>query len=88
MASICEMSSKKAEINYPSFWEYRVIFDKNDDVNKIAAEVLKDYEYKISFSKFSSGGKYASYSMNVLVNSDAQRVEIFTNLKKYAKFIL
>ncbi|MCI6989034.1 MAG: DUF493 domain-containing protein [Campylobacter sp.] len=85
MANICET---KPKIDYPNFWEYKVIFDKNEDVITNIKEILKGKEFKINFSKQSSGGKYQSFNVSVMVHSDADRFDIFKKLKNISKFIL
>ncbi|NLY03287.1 MAG: DUF493 domain-containing protein [Campylobacter sp.] len=85
MASICEFN-KKPKIDYPNFWSYRVIGDGNlrEDISR----VIGDFEYEISFSKHSKAGRYQSFEVSVLVHSDTQRVSVFEELKKIAKFVL
>ena len=84
MANICDLNNKKAKIDYPTHWEYKVIFDAG--VN--AEEKVKDREFKLVFSKFSKDKKYASYDLAVLVLSEEERLEIFSALKHEAKYVL
>ncbi|CZE46003.1 HP0495 family protein [Campylobacter geochelonis] len=88
MASICELNSKKPEISYPNFWEYKVIMDSKEHDEKKLEEIVANKEHKISFSKHSNGGKYMSFNVSVLVNSEAERVELFEKFKKISKFVL
>ena len=80
MASICDLNNKKAKIDYPTHWEYKIIFDADVKV--------KDREFKLVFSKFSKDKKYASYDLAVLVLSEEERLEIFSALKHEAKYVL
>ncbi|QCD44350.1 DUF493 domain-containing protein [Campylobacter mucosalis] len=88
MANICDLNDKKPDIKYPIFWEYKVILDSKDDINLIVKNIVGDREHKVEFSNFSKDKKYASYSVNVFVLGDEERLEIFSALKHSAKYVL
>ena len=88
MASICDLNNKKAKIDYPTHWGYKVIFYASDDVEAKVKDIVKDREFKLVFSKFSNDKKYASYDLTVLVLSEEERLEIFSALKHEAKYVL
>lgn len=88
MANICDLNNQKPNINYPTFWEYKVIFQTDIDANSVAKEIIKDREFKLSFSKNSKDNKYKSYSISVLVFNDFERLQIFNAFKKVAKYVL
>ncbi len=88
MASICDLNNKKAKIDYPTHWEYKVIFDASDEAEAKVKDIVKDREFKLVFSKFSKDKKYASYDLTVLVLSEEERLEIFSALKHEAKYVL
>ncbi|MCD8213174.1 MAG: DUF493 domain-containing protein [Campylobacter sp.] len=88
MASICELNCKKADIKYPTCWEYKVIFDVNDAIDDKILEIVGNREHKKNFSKFSKNKKYASYDISVLVFGDEERLEIFSAFKHCAKYVL
>ncbi len=88
MASICDLNNKKPKINYPTHWEYKVIFDASDEAEAKVKDIVKDREFKLVFSKFSKDKKYASYDLTVLVLSEEERLEIFSALKHEAKYVL
>ena len=88
MASICDQNNKKPKIDYPTHWEYKVIFDASDEAEAKVKNIVKDREFKLVFSKFSKDKKYASYDLAVLVLSEEERLEIFTALKHEAKYVL
>lgn len=85
VANICELN-QTPKIEYPLFWSYRVITD--GDLRDKILDIIKEYDHKISFSKHSKGGKYLSFEVVVFVKSDNERVLIFENLKRIAKFVL
>ena len=88
MANICDLNNKKPKINYPTHWEYKVIFDASDEAEAKVKDIVKDREFKLVFSKFSKDKKYASYDLTVLVLSEEERLEIFSALKHEAKYVL
>ena len=88
MASICDQNNKKPKIDYPTHWEYKVIFDASDEAEAKVKNIVKDREFKLVFSKFSKDKKYASYDLAVLVLSEEERLEIFSALKHEAKYVL
>ena len=88
MASICDLNNKKPKIDYPTHWEYKVIFDASDEAEAKVKDIVKDREFKLVFSKFSKDKKYASYDLTVLVLSEEERLEIFSALKQEAKYVL
>lgn len=88
MAQICDLNGKKPDIVYPTFWEYKVIFDSNADEKSIIKECVGERNHKITPSNSSKNGKFKSFNLSVLVNSDSERLELFSLLKKYSKFVL
>lgn len=82
MASTCEINGQKAKIEYPSEWEYKVIILKDADIKEIVKDILLEKEYKLAQSNTSKGGKYKSYNLTTLVNSDDERGAIFEALKQ------
>ena len=85
--NICDLN-KEPKIDYPNFWEYKVIFQKDEEAQKIISDIVKEREHKLVFSKFSKDEKYASYNLSVLVNSDKERLELFSALKDVSKYVL
>ena len=88
MASICDLNNKKAKIDYPTHWKYKIIFDADVNVEEKVKEIVKDREFKLVFSKFSKDKKYASYDLAMLVLREEERLEIFSALKHEAKYVL
>lgn len=54
----------------------------------ICKEILKERDFKFEHSNKSATGKYQSYKLSVFVDSEKDRLHIFTELKKRAKFVL
>ncbi|HED7179390.1 TPA: DUF493 domain-containing protein [Campylobacter jejuni] len=75
-------------MNYPTFWDYKVIFEVHVKASEIFQEILGQREYKFEHSNSSASGKYQSYLLNVYVDSKKDRLDIFDKLKAKAKFVL
>ncbi len=83
-------NSKELNLEYPCNWEYKVILDKEHNIDDLTKESLPQRDYTIKKSKNSKNGKYNSYSVNVLVHNHDDRKMIFETLKKHnkTKFVL
>ena len=87
MATTCDLN-KEPEIIYPNFWEYKIILLDSDNTEAIVQGVVGERQHKITPSKSSKEGKYKSYNLSVLVNSNEERLEIFSALKRVCKYVL
>lgn len=83
-----EICNEKVKISYPTFWEYKLILSKDCDENDIIKNTVGSREHKLVFSNHSKNGKFKSFNLNVLINNDEERLELFSLLKKYAKLVL
>lgn len=60
----------------------------HQNAQTIFKEILKEREFQFKHSNESRSGKYQSYKLSVLVNSEKDRLDIFDEFKKRAKFVL
>lgn len=79
---------EKPLINYPTFWDYKVIFEMHQNAQGIFKEILGERQFEFQHSNESSSGKYQSYKLRVFVDSEKDRLSLFAELKKRAKFVL
>ena len=79
---------QEAIINYPTFWDYKVIFETHTKVNEICEEILGQRKYELKHSNLSKNGRYQSHLLSVYVDSKKDRLDIFEKLKTKAKFVL
>lgn len=71
----------KPKIDYPTMWEYRVIGRDREKIKKVIGEIfVKNYE--LIEGQSSSGGKFISLIVRVLVESQEQRDHFFMLLKQ------
>jgi uncharacterized protein len=78
------------EIKYPIRWAYSMIgFDEND-MRAAAKFAVGEKEHTITKSNRSSGGKYISIKLDLIVDDEAERLAIFDLLKhdKAVKILL
>ncbi|ALV23771.1 putative protein (DUF493 domain) [Campylobacter iguaniorum] len=87
MPNVCDFN-KKPDISYPNFWEYKIIIDKDTDEKVLVQNCVGDRKHKLNFSKNSQNGKFKSFNLVVLVNSDEERLELFSLLRTKCKFVL
>ena len=87
MATTCDLN-KEPEIIYPNFWEYKIIVLDSENAQAIVQSVVGERQHKITPSKSSKEDKYKSYNLSVLVNSNEERLEIFSALRRVCKYVL
>lgn len=71
----------KPIIVYPTEWEY-IIIGKNEAKIKEAVFEIMSKTYLLEKRNKSSAGKFISFHLKVLVDSEKDRDEIFKNLSK------
>ncbi|WP_298945710.1 DUF493 family protein [uncultured Campylobacter sp.] len=87
MATTCDLN-KEPEIIYPNFWEYKIIVLDSDNAEAIVQGVVGERQHRVTPSKSSKESKYKSYNLSVLVNSNQERLEIFSALRRVCKYVL
>jgi len=71
------------EISYPTRWDYRIVGINEDDIRAHVLELLGDVEYELVFGRRSSGGRYVSLHLRLVVRDEAQRLAIYADLAKH-----
>lgn len=69
---------QKPTINYPCFWEYKIIGPEQASLEQAAAEVIGERDYLITSLKKSSRGRYSSLNLRVKVLDESDRNSIFS----------
>ncbi len=77
-----ENLDKEVGLEYPCYWEYKIITNTKDELRKSIAELFGKRHYKLEFSKKSKNGKYNSFVFSLMVFSAEDRKNIYENLKK------
>lgn len=74
----------KPKIDYPIMWEYRVIGTDKEKLKAIIHQIIKQ-DYQLQDGQSSSGGKFISVVVQTQVQDEAQRDQIFRELKENAE---
>ena len=78
------MSGKEElKILYPHPWTYVVIGVDETAVRAAIDDVLQARAYEVEFSKKSSGGKYVSLRVMMVVNDEDDRGRIYRSLNDH-----
>ena len=81
---------QKVKIEYPCQWAYRIIGNDKKSLRKAAAAASGDKKFSLSVSNSSSGGKYHAFRLELIVDDERERLNIFQRLKDddAIKFVL
>lgn len=77
------MMDQKLDLTYPCMWSYRIIGSDKKEIEQAGEEILAGRKYTFAFSNASSSGKYYSFNIDVMVESEEERVWIFDSLKNH-----
>lgn len=72
--------NQRPEIEYPCHWSYRIVGTSADSIRALVITVASESEHKLEPSNVSSGGKYVSFKLTLLVRDEAHRHEVFRTL--------
>ena len=72
-----DLSQHKLELDYPCNWTYKLVIRKEQNMNKIIKEVLNQREHGIKPSKISSKGKFKSYTLDLIVENEDDRKDLY-----------
>ena len=75
---------EKPNIDYPCSWLYKVIGTNEDALRKAIHAVIDTDNLIITKSHTSSGGKYCSLNVEIVVKDEKSRLGTYNNLKNHA----
>lgn len=70
-------------LEYPCTWVYKIIGADEDAMHLAVAGIVQDRSYKISHSRSSATAKYHCLDVELTVESDGHRKEIYGALKSH-----
>ena len=70
-------SSCKPEINYPCRWQYKIIGESAQVITELVAELVHEKDHSLTRSNVSSGGRYVSMSLELTVENEERRLELY-----------
>lgn len=73
---------------YPCQWSYRVIGPDREGVREAVESILCDREFLLYYSKASTGGKYHSWNIDLVVSDEVERNELFALFKGHPAVIM
>lgn len=75
-----ECCPEKPKIDYPCPWLFKVIGVEREAVAAAIAEVVGKAEHLLTYAHSSSGGKYHSFNLELVVESEAHRDQFYREL--------
>ena len=75
---------KKPDIKYPCSWTYKVIGSDEVALRRAIETIIGDKNLLITHSHTSSGGKYCSLNVELVVKDDETRLKYYQHLKNHA----
>ena len=73
----------KLRLEYPCPWIYKIIGTDQDEMRRAVSEIVQDRPCKISFSHQSETARYISLNVELIVESEAHRIELYLALKAH-----
>ncbi len=83
-----EIDRESGGIVYPCQWSYRVIGGDREGVRQAVEAILGEREFLLYYSKASSGGKYHSWSVDLVVGDEEERNALFARLKSHPAVVM
>ena len=77
------IKDEKPDIIYPANWSYKVIGLTRNSVESAVLSLLEGRKHTLSNSNKSSGGKYISLNLSLIVRTEEERVSLFKNLANH-----
>ena len=71
---------QRPEINYPTRWTYVVVGEGEADLMEHIGRTMGDAEHVKNTSRTSTGGRYVSIEVSVVVTDEEQRLVLFRAL--------
>lgn len=78
-----ENKKQKLHLEYPCLWIYKVIGVDQDAMKSAIAEIIRDRPCRISLSRQSETAKYISLNVELTVESESHRTDLYEALKAH-----
>lgn len=83
-----QIDRENGVIIYPCQWSYRVIGRDREAVREAVETVLAGREFLLYYSKASTGGKFHSWHIDLVVVDETERNHLFCQLKGHPAVIM
>lgn len=67
----------KPKIDYPCTWQYKIIGESATVITKLVADHVHEKDYTLISSNVSSSGRYVSMSLELTVQNEERRLELY-----------
>jgi len=72
---------QKLQLDYPCPWVYKIIGPDEEALHRAVSEVVRDRTCKVSLSRTSEEGKYHCLNVELSVESEGHRQDVYEQLK-------
>lgn len=80
---MADEEKRKLQLEYPCPWVYKIIGPDKDEMQRAVAGIIRDRSYKISSSRSSETGKFHCLNVELSVESEGHRKDIYERLKHH-----
>jgi putative lipoic acid-binding regulatory protein len=77
------INREKPHLEYPCPWVYKIIGTDQDAMRSAVAEIVQGCPCRVSFSKQSETARYVSLNVELTVESESHRVDVYLALKAH-----
>jgi hypothetical protein len=78
----------KPQIDYPCSWVYKVIGRNREQLQRGIAEAMAGTAYRVTSSRSSRGGGYHSFNVEITVDTERIRLELYERLRSLTDVIM
>ncbi|MDD4357308.1 MAG: DUF493 domain-containing protein [Smithellaceae bacterium] len=78
-----EKNNEKLQLKYPCLWTYKIIGMDPDEMKCAVYEIIRDRQCHISPSRQSETAKYFSLNVELTVESESHRTNLYEALKAH-----
>lgn len=78
-----DADKQKLHLEYPCMWIYKIIGTDQDEMQSAIEGIIRDRSYKISFSRQSETARYICLNVELLVESESHRIDLYNALKAH-----
>ena len=75
--------NKKLHLEYPCSWIYKIIGADEDEMKSAVCEIIQDRQCKVAVSRQSETAKYVSLNVELTVESESHRMDLYEALKAH-----
>jgi len=74
---------KSVAMDYPCSWSYQIIGADEESLRRAVGEIIQDRTYRMVLSRSSEKGKYQSFQLEVVVESEGHRLAVYEALRAH-----